>query len=255
MAAVPLDLLDRVRALERRVRELAGRTQIRPALTEIEGGDIAIGQGGRILVKAPTGHPVFESGQTPGGDWGVRLARQDGSDALTVGYDPSATQQMVQLWSRDTAAPDRVLVMDDAHADRFLGRPWIPLQLHPTARQTTTLTTLDVAWAGAGPAIHAVAEIVLTTRAGTGGAQVKVTMRPQGGTPTVVADYDTPADVWTEHTITAPMHGIEYMQRVEWTVEHRAKSAGQAVETRLTSATGRNTFAADETPTDPVRTP
>ncbi|MFK0233721.1 hypothetical protein [Streptomyces vinaceus] len=255
MAAVPQDLLDRVRNLERHIRVLAGRGQMRPALTEITTGDIAVGEGGRIRVKAPGGTTVFEAGQTPGDDWGVWLARQDGSEALTVGHDPSATQQMVQLWSRDTAAPDRALVMDDAHSDRFLGRPWIPLQLHSTARQSTTQTILDVAWAGAGPAINAVAEIVLTTRAGTGGAQVKVTMRPQGGTPTVVADYDVPADVWTEHTITAPMHGIEYMQRVEWTVEHRAKSGGASVETRLIRATGRNTATADETPTDPVRTP
>ncbi|MFE5673833.1 hypothetical protein ACFQ7B_00415 [Streptomyces erythrochromogenes] len=255
MAAVPQDLLDRVRTLERRVRELAGRTQMRPALTEIEGGDIAIGEGGRILVKAPTGAAVFESGQTPGGDWGVRLARQDGSAALTVGYDASPTQQMVQLWSRDTAAPDRLLVMDDARADRFLGRPWIPLQLHPTARQTTTQTALDVAWTGAGPAVNAVAELVLSTRAGTGGAQVKVTMQPQGGALVVLDDYDTPADTWTDRTITAPMHGIEYMQPVTWTIQHRAKTAGQTTETRVYRATGRQTLTADETPTVPVRVP
>ncbi|MFZ3471472.1 hypothetical protein ACODT4_20805 [Streptomyces sp. 2.9] len=255
MAAVPQDLLDRVRDLERRVRVLAGRGQMRPALTEITTGDIAIGEGGRIRVKAPGGTTVFEAGQTPGGDWGVWLARQDGSAALTVGHDPSATQQMTQLWSRDTGAPDRALVMDDSHSDRFLGRPWIPLQLHPTARQTTTQTGFDVAWTGAGPAINAVAEIVLTTHAGTGGAQVKVTMRPQDSPPVVLATYDVPADQWTERTITAPLHGVEYMQPVEWVVEHRAKTAGAAVETRLTRATGRETRAADEKPTDPVRSP
>ncbi|MGP3687364.1 hypothetical protein ACTVZO_22125 [Streptomyces sp. IBSNAI002] len=254
MAAVPQDLLDRVRDLERRVRELAGRAQMRPALTEIMHGDVRIGEGGRLITQAPGGNVVFESGQAPQGDWGVKLAREDGSNALTVGYDYSTTSQMIHIWSRDTAAKNRILVMDDFYSDRFLGRPWIPLQLHPTERQDTGQTGYEVAWWGGGPAFNAVGELHLVTYAGAGGGQVKVTMEPASG-PRVIAEYDCPAGQWTERTITEPMHGVEYMEHVMWTVEHRCKGSGSNIETRLYSATGRNTYVESEKPSDPVRTP
>ncbi|MFD6873285.1 MULTISPECIES: hypothetical protein [unclassified Streptomyces] len=254
MPAVPQDLLDRVRDLERRVRELAGRAQMRPALTEIMHGDIRIGEGGRLIAQAPTGKVVFESGQTPQGDWGIKLAREDGTPALTVGHDVSTTSQMIRIQSRDEGAKNRQLVMDDFYSDRFLGRPWIPLQLHPTERQDTGQTGYEIAWWGGGPAINAVAEITLVTYAAAGGGQVKVTKESATGSQ-VVAEYDCPATDWTTRVITVPMHGVEYMEYVSWKVEHRCKTSGSNIETRLYCATGRNTYSEAEKPSDPIRTP
>lgn len=254
MAAVPQDLLDRIRTLERQMRDATGRAQMRPALDKILHGDILIGESGQLIAQTPGGKRTFVVGQTPQGDWGVGIGREDGTAALTVGDDILKDAQMIRMWSRDVNAPDRILVMDDAFSDRFLGRPWIPLQLHPTERQKTDQTTYQPAWVGGGPAINAVARISLSTWANTGGGQVRVRMTPSGQSAVTVAEYDCAAGQWTDRFIEQPMHGVEYMQHVSWVVEHRNKSTGQDVETRLFTATGRNTFNAGEEPDPPTRT-
>ncbi|MFF4454981.1 hypothetical protein [Streptomyces goshikiensis] len=255
MAAIPLDLLDRVRELERRVRELAGRAQIRPALDQILHGDITIGEGGQLIAQTPQGAVTFKVGQTAQGDWGVFIRRADGSRALTVGDDILEEDQMVRLWSRDQGAADKVLVMDDAFSDRFLGRPLLPIQLHPTERQNTSSTNWEPAWWGTGPATHAVAHMSLSTYANAGGGRVKVTMQANGMSPITVAEYDCPAGVWTDREIQQPMHDIEYMQWVDWTIEHRNNQAGRDIETRLFYAINRHTFNPGEAPRVPTRTP
>ncbi|MCX4818354.1 hypothetical protein OG883_00210 [Streptomyces sp. NBC_01142] len=254
MAAIPLDLLDRIRELERRVRELAGRAQIRPALDQILHGDITIGEGGQLIAQTPEGIATFKVGQTPQGDWGLFLRRANGTRALTVGDDVLEDDQMIRIWSRDKERPTPIL-MDDAFSDRFLGRPMLPLQLHPTQRQNTSETAYQPAWWGAGPVSHAVAEIELYSYANAGGGQVKVTMRPEGGTAITVAEYDCPAGTWTNKFITQPMHDIEFLQWVEWMVEHRNVQAGRDVETRVYSALYRHTYSPDEAPRVPTRPP
>ncbi|GGY27885.1 hypothetical protein [Streptomyces xanthochromogenes] len=255
MAAIPLDLLDRIRELERRVRELTGRAQMRPALDKILHGGITIGEGGQFTAQTPTGAETFKVGETGQGDWGIFLRRQGGTRALTVGDDLLQGDQMIRMWSRDETAPERVLVMDDAFSDRFLGRPMLPLQLHPTARQNTKETTYQPAWWGAGPATHAVAEIEVFTYANAGGGQARVTMRPDGGDPITVDEWDCPAGQWTDRIITQPLHGVEFMQWVDWTVEHRNKEPNRDIETRLYMALYRHTYGPDEAPRVPTRTP
>ncbi|MGW7514776.1 hypothetical protein ACWGJ2_04210 [Streptomyces sp. NPDC054796] len=125
MTAVPRDLLDRIAKLEREVRTLRGRSQIRPALDSVLGGDVVIGEGGQLVAKTPDGTHTFTVGQTREGDWGVGLGRADGSRAVTVGDEVSASGQMVRMFSRDAD----VIVMDDAHADGYLGRPWVPIPM------------------------------------------------------------------------------------------------------------------------------
>lgn len=94
MAAVPLDLLDRIRELERQVRELAGRSQMRPAMNQVQKGDIKIGEGGTLSVYAPTGAQILGVGRWPNGEYGLHLGRQDGSSALTIrlGSDENLSQ-------------------------------------------------------------------------------------------------------------------------------------------------------------------
>ncbi|GAA0371832.1 hypothetical protein [Streptomyces blastmyceticus] len=84
MAAVPLDLLDRIRELERQVRELAGRSQIRPAMDQVSKGNVKIGEGGSFGVFAPTGAQILGVGFWGNGEYGVSLKRQDGTAAMTV---------------------------------------------------------------------------------------------------------------------------------------------------------------------------
>lgn len=255
MAYVPQDLLDRVAALEREVRTLRGRAQMRPALNQVLNGDVMIGEGGRLICEAPNGQRIFMTGNTPEGDWAVGIARPtDGTPALTVGDEDntSGAGQMIRIWNRDRDLRE-VILMDDRFSERFLGRPWMPIALYPTARQAHSGTSYEPAWWGNNPVHNAVAVISVLTYAGSGGGQVKITMTPSGQSTRVLAEYDAAPNQWTQRVVEVPLDGVELLQWVAWEVSHRAKTAGQTVETRLYRAYTRETFTPDETPAVPVR--
>jgi hypothetical protein len=245
---VPQDVLDRLSKLERRIRQIEGRAQIRPAMNQILNGDTVIGEGGQLIAQAPGGTPVFTVGQTAQGDWGVALRREDGSWALSVGDDYESGGQMVRMFSRS----GEVIVMDDAYADEFLGRPWMPLQMHPTNnRGRYTNDTYGTAWVGRGPIHNAVAWFSCQTYAGSGGAQARLTLTANGNSRTI-DEWDCGPDQWTSHTVDYPMDGIGFLDHVTFSLEHRAKTEGQQVETRLLSAYTHNTTSAAQAPAPPA---
>ncbi|MEU7046031.1 hypothetical protein AB0A77_33945 [Streptomyces varsoviensis] len=105
MAAIPLDLLDRIRALERQVRELTGRAQMRPAMNQIMRGDVSIGEGGSFSVTAPKSRTkIFGVGYWGEEEYGLSIRRQDGTSALTVrnGNDDGKPQPLRLYDSRGT---------------------------------------------------------------------------------------------------------------------------------------------------------
>lgn len=251
MATVPNDLLDRIRTLERTVRELAGRSQTRPAMNEIRDGDVRIVEGGQLVVAPPgKDFATFTVGQWPDGSFGTVLRRYDGTYALTIEGEKE-DRGTVRMWSRDLAAPDRILVMDDRHSDRFLGRPWMPAPLYPTSDQSGTSTEWRYAWVGGAPAHNAVAVLKLSSYAEAGGA-VRVRMLPEGGDAVAVDEWEIPAGKWTSRTIERPLHGVGFLDYVGWQIEHRSTKARKAIETRLFAAYGRNTLAAAEAPDAPA---
>ncbi|WKU45964.1 hypothetical protein Q3V23_18925 [Streptomyces sp. VNUA116] len=128
MAAVPLDLLDRIRDLERQVRELAGRSQIRPAMDQVSKGNVRIGEGGTLGVYAPTGHQILGVGYWDNGEYGLFLGRQDGSTAMTirVGNDEKMPQP-VRLFD----AKGNMIWADDVKTGG-IAFPYLPL-LPPTS--------------------------------------------------------------------------------------------------------------------------
>ncbi|WP_053913653.1 hypothetical protein [Streptomyces sp. TP-A0875] len=254
MAYVPQDVLDRIAALEREVRQLRGRASMRPALNQIVHGDLVVGEGGRLLVRAPGGPAVFETGQSPtAGDYFTMLRRDTGAQALSIGANTypgdDAPTQMIRMWDRSGNA----IVMDDYHADRFLGRPWMPVQLHPTGRQSHSGTSYEQAWVGTSPAHNAVLRLSLTTWAGTGGGQTRVVLTADG-TDTTLAEWDSPAGQWTGRVITHPLHGLGFLDDFSLRVDNRARTAGQTVETCLYYAYTRNTRTANDTPNAPTTT-
>ncbi|MFG2226937.1 hypothetical protein [Streptomyces sp. NPDC048644] len=130
MAAIPQDLLDRIRVLERQVRELTGRAQMRPALNRITHGAVVIGEGGSLDVRSPGGAQILGVGQFATGRYGVSMAREDGTGtALEVGGNSTSASQMFRAFARGSY-PDPI-VMDDAYADGYLGRPWVPIPCAP----------------------------------------------------------------------------------------------------------------------------
>lgn len=132
MAIIPTDLLDRLRALERQVRDLMGSANTNPPMNRISGGDVVIGDGGRLRVRTPGGEDLLYLGRVqpdrPGGEpqQGLVVRRDDGSLALTVRTDSPDTlpDQPVRILDRK----GNVVVADDARR-RGLARPYVPYPL------------------------------------------------------------------------------------------------------------------------------
>ncbi|MCQ0024194.1 hypothetical protein M4914_15340 [Streptomyces somaliensis DSM 40738] len=157
MAIVPTDLLDRIRALERQVRELMGSANTTPALNRID-GEVVIGKDGRLRVKVTDDKDLIHMGRvqpdrgpdTP--QQGLMVRRDDGPMALTVRTaepDRLETQQ-VQIFDWY----GNVVVADDA-ARRGLARPYIPYPLPRPVDAARWESTGNTDWTTlySGPAI------------------------------------------------------------------------------------------------------
>jgi hypothetical protein len=142
MPDVPLDLLDRIRQLEDQLRQLQGRAQIRPALTEIQGGDVAISQGGRLIVATPSGQQILYIGkQSPshpdGSDQqGLVVRRETGEPALSVWTAAGSGAQPLQVYDQ----PGNVIFADDLQAGG-LARPYLSTDAWFGATESPAYTT------------------------------------------------------------------------------------------------------------------
>lgn len=249
MAAIPQDLLDRIRTLERQVRELTGRAQMRPALNRISHGEVSIGEGGSFAVYPPGAEKAtFQVGEWPDGSFGAALRRRDGMTALTLEGDGSESG-MLRIWNRDRATRS-VLIMDDFYSDSHLGRPWMPTPLYPTADQRTSATDYRTGWCGRFNVHNAVLYMHVITSAGAGGGQSRVKLMHPSGEVTV-AEWDLDPNAWTRKYVTYPLHRIPFLDEVEVIIDHRCKTGGSSVETRLLNACTRNTRTEDERPEPP----
>ncbi|MGW7197214.1 hypothetical protein [Streptomyces chryseus] len=129
MTHVPQDLLDRLARLERQVHQLTGRAHIRPAMDQVLNGAVVIGEGGSLDVRAPNDAQILGAGRFSTGRHGVSMAREDGTGvAFEVGGNSTTAEQMVRIYPRE-GYPSTPIVMDDAHADGYLGRPFVPIPL------------------------------------------------------------------------------------------------------------------------------
>ncbi|WP_439674977.1 hypothetical protein [Embleya sp. MST-111070] len=129
MAAIPQDLLDRLRTLENQVRELAGRANIRPAMNKLFDGDFTIGPGGRLMVAGGVHDGIFWSGKiTPDHvdgteQRGTLMWREDGSVALAL-FTGGPTPQDLVLF--DSKKHHVIKTTTEG-----LGRPYLPVPMHP----------------------------------------------------------------------------------------------------------------------------
>ncbi|WP_441251205.1 hypothetical protein [Kitasatospora sp. McL0602] len=125
MATIPLDLLDRIRALEDQVRQLSGRVNIRPAMNQILSGSVVVGEGGTFEVNDADGSPQFYVGGIspahPDGSpqRGVVAWREDGSIALSL-VSFNANPQALAIYDR----AGNTLLADDTTA-AGLARPYL----------------------------------------------------------------------------------------------------------------------------------
>ncbi|UWM52064.1 hypothetical protein N0X72_25300 [Streptomyces carpaticus] len=246
MAAVPQDLLDRIRMLEQQVRELSGRANMRPALNIVRGGPVSVGEGGYFAAYAPNGTAVFGTGHWTGsGRYGLAIRRESGAMAIDSGSDGSA-DGMIRVLSRSGS----VIVMDDAYADGYLGRPSIPIPWQPTSSSSTSSSTMTSAWLAA-QRVQCPVWYLHTESYAPPGATVRVEVQAlQGGQ---WSTWDTwtvtggAAGQWSERHITRPMTA-PHMTHVTWRIRHQVASGTGQVITNVYGSYQRNTFSADEAP-------
>ena len=241
MPFVPQDVLDRIAALEREVRQLRGRAQMRPALNQVLAGDVVIGEGGQLIAQTPGGQKTFIVGQTPQGDWGVGLGRESGTAALTVGDDVnSADAQMIRMWSRD----GEVIVMDDAYADGFLGRPSMPIPMQPTSGRETSSTTTTTAWTGASRLMNAVLYASFETFTPAG---VTADVSFDDGLGEIDSWVANTSNGWTFHEITKPVRQ-GFMDHCNYRLKHSVRTGSGLIRTNCLGVYTRNSFSVSEAP-------
>nr|WP_239085353.1 hypothetical protein [Streptomyces halstedii] len=191
--------------MEREVRELRGRAQIRPALNQILAGDVVVGEGGRLLVQDPDGDAIFETGQAVTGDWFVTMRRDNGVPAVSVGASAyegdSAVKQMVRVFNRDGA----VIVMDDYYADGYLGRPFVPIPIAPAVSITSDTET--AAYSGHMIVQHKVLNVnaQITAPAGTA-ARVRLTLNGSEIGSWTISSAATTAEINQRIPLSASAH-------------------------------------------------
>lgn len=143
MAAIPQDLLDRIRTLERQVRELAGRGQMRPALDQIQHGQVVIAEGGSLTVQDGDGTKVFHVGgiapaHTDGSpQYGMLIRREDGSLAIGM-WTGGPEAQGVDIWdSRGNA------IFSEDRVAGGLARPYFQTPMYPTGELSKYAATTN----------------------------------------------------------------------------------------------------------------
>ncbi|WP_328361370.1 hypothetical protein OG800_26390 [Streptomyces sp. NBC_00445] len=240
MPYVPQDVLDRIAALEREVRTLRGRAQMRPALNQVLNGDVVIGEGGQLIAKTPGGIRTFVVGQTPEGDWGVGLGREQGTAALTVGDDALTNAQMIRTWSRSGA----VIVMDDAFADGFLGRPSMPIPMQPTSGRETSNTETTTAWTGATRLMNPVLYAAFETFTPSG---VTADVSFDDGLGEIDSWVANTSNGWTFHEITKPVRQ-NFMDHCNYRLKHSVRTGTGSIRTNCLGVYTRNSFSASEAP-------
>jgi hypothetical protein len=247
---VPQDVLDRLAALERDVRQLRGRAQIRPAMNQVLNGDVVIGEGGRLIVRDPDGDPVFETGQSAIGDYFTRLRRDDGSLALTIGANSypndDAPSQMVRMWSRS----GEIIVMDDYYADGWLGRPMLSIPWQPTGSTVDHSGGLASAWYAYFRAQNPV--LYLRTQSATTASSATIEVDIFNLTKNTgyqnIASWSISAGPATLHTVKHPLNGCEFFDEIQMRIRHSTSGSG-LVTTDVLGCITRNTLTADEVPT------
>ncbi|MEU9400533.1 hypothetical protein [Streptomyces sp. NPDC048242] len=204
-----------IKSLSSKVSRIERRLNERDAARRLESATVGAGglkvAGGTFAAYYP-GVPqaIFATGKWSDGSYGSVLRRTDGSVALQVDGSGGDTH-MVRMFNRQGTA----IVMDDGYADGYLGRPWIPVPMHPgigftaTTWQTTHVGRLFVQ--------HAVLDVGFSVFAPSGStAQARVCLNVNGVvtpiTPVVSSSGGTEA--FGYYRLTPSQHGREWGEAV-----------------------------------------
>ncbi|MEK9521466.1 hypothetical protein MIU24_19030 [Streptomyces venezuelae] len=149
MAAIPQDILDRIRTLESRLRLLEGRAQIRPAMDQIHSGDVVVGEGGALSVLDPSnGHTTFRVGElfASTNEFGTWIRRDDGTTAFNVARTPLADPSQAQAVRMMDAAGNEIVSEETVSPEGGLARPYLPLPIPQDENTATWPGTAATTW-------------------------------------------------------------------------------------------------------------
>lgn len=221
MPQVPQDVWDVIRDLQNQVRELSGRANIRPALNQILGGDVSIGQGGRLIVTTPGGAQILYIGkQSPAhpdssDQQGFIVRREDGSVALSI-WSAAGGTQPVAIWDRSA----NQIMVDDVTSGVGLARPYLTY----TAPTDDNIANWPHTSAGSWTTISRSRGLTQHPR-----LQVRIDTSSDGGTAgqvrfsidgTVMATVSTGTNITT--TVSVP--GYTYLHDTEFTIDAQRTS-------------------------------
>ncbi|OAR21922.1 hypothetical protein A8W25_28165 [Streptomyces sp. ERV7] len=261
---MPLDLLDRIRDLERRVHELTGRANIRPAMNEITHGAVRIGEGGSLSVTAPDGTGLFGVGQLPPfynhtngtPQQGLIIQREDGTEAITVRAIPSALgvdTQAVSVWDRS----GNQVLSDETTTGWGMGTPYMPLvfnRLVSTGSDVVNDSNFQNRYFCVFPAQQPVAVVVVEFGAG-GGSTCEVLLQYRTTDTTTWTDIGTASvtaaptsTAWAAKQFVTPLHGAAYLLPCYFRLQVRQKSGTSGVMAHVLGAFTRATASKSEVP-------
>ncbi|MFE7119702.1 hypothetical protein ACFU99_30225 [Streptomyces sp. NPDC057654] len=224
MAAIPTDLLDRIRALERQVRALMGSANTRPAMNDVLDGNLLIGDDGQFQVKGH-GDDLVHIGQVRP-DWpdgtrqrGMVVRRDDGKAALTVrSQAPDADgRQPVQVFDHSGNA----VLADDASGSG-LARPYIPYP-QPTPQdaarwESTSATEWTTLYSGDAVVQHPRLYCLIAMETTGDGGELRLLVNERQVGPTSQ----------TTLLFTEPI-GVDYDSPVEFQIQARAANETSSV--------------------------
>lgn len=178
----PTDLIDRIRQLERKIDDLSGRMNIRPALNTIVGGSVTIKEGGSLVVQDTSGDNVLSIGRVlPDVDGEPQMAtvirRMDGSLAFAVWTGATTGVQPVRIYDKDS---NIIFADETSSAGGGLAIPWLPYNVPQPISRDGWGTTISATYAAVlrtivplmQPKIYA--QVVGAFQSGTGSGQIRL---------------------------------------------------------------------------------
>lgn len=210
MAHVPQDLLDRINALEREVRQIRGRAEMRPAMNRIVNGEVSIGEGGSFAVYPPgQTAAVFAVGQWSGDEFGTALRRQTGEIAISTVNGDGQADSLQPLRLID--AYGNVTYADDI-ANFGLARPYIqvPMTAGRDFEGTSWQTTHVGRWVVQNPVLYAPYSVYTGT--GTVEARLEIADESDGLSPIPGSTISSSNgnETFANITVTPADHGLAY---------------------------------------------
>ncbi|MFD1658877.1 hypothetical protein ACFSL4_11825 [Streptomyces caeni] len=194
MPQLPEDIIDRLTQMERRIQQLSTAVNNRPALNQISGGTVEITDGGSLLVRTPSGTPMFRVGGWSGGEYGMEIHRQSGSLAMSLYNGDGLSTSLQPLRIYDSA--NREIISDDITTGG-LARPWLAMLPPQDTGYTRWPQTSSTSWTTIAMSYNVVWQpkmrLLLNTRASsgaTGSVRVLVNGAQWGSTVTAPADFD-----------------------------------------------------------------